>query len=203
MPLLVTDYSWTQTESTVYISVPLKGAKAGKVDILSTDDYLKVHYPPYLFEAFLFEPVDDVRSSAKVGNGVAVISLPKRSNKEWEQLMITTDDKNKKKEIREKALLKYQKKLSSDSRSKAEKQQAEKKYALETMMKLEKEERDSIQKMKDTKREETTAELAAWQQRLKEEAAEEAQLNLQSQSDNQKEKRVKGHSGGGKVKLGK
>lgn len=42
MPLLVTDYSWTQTESTVYISVPLKGAKAGKVDILSTDDYLKV-----------------------------------------------------------------------------------------------------------------------------------------------------------------
>ncbi|KAE8296868.1 Dynein assembly factor 4, axonemal [Larimichthys crocea] len=201
MPLLVTDYSWTQTESTVYISVPLKGAKAGKVDILSTDDYLKVHYPPYLFEAFLFEPVDDVRSSAKVGNGVAVISLPKRSNKEWEQLMITTDDKDKKKEIREKALLKYQKTLSSDSRSKAEKQQAEKKYALETMMKLEKEERDSIQKMKDTKREETTAELAAWQQRLKEEAVEEAQLNPQSQSDNQTEKRVKGHSGGGKVKL--
>lgn len=57
--------------------------------------------------------------------------------------------------------------------------------------------------MKDTKREETTAELAAWQQRLKEEAVEEAQLNPQSQSDNQTEKRVKGHSGGGKVKLGK
>lgn len=51
---------------------------------------IQVHYPPYLFEAFLFEPIDDVRSSAKVGNGVAVISLPKRSNKEWEQLMITT-----------------------------------------------------------------------------------------------------------------
>lgn len=42
MPLLVTDYSWTQTDSTVYISVPLKGAKVGKVDILSTDEYLKV-----------------------------------------------------------------------------------------------------------------------------------------------------------------
>lgn len=42
MPLLVTDYSWTQTDSTVYISVPLKGATVGKVDILSTDEYLKV-----------------------------------------------------------------------------------------------------------------------------------------------------------------
>lgn len=45
MPLLVTDYSWTQTDSTVYISVPLKGARVGKVDILSTDQYLKVKFP--------------------------------------------------------------------------------------------------------------------------------------------------------------
>lgn len=42
MPLLVTDYSWTQTDSTVHINVPLKGAKAAKVDILCTDEYLKV-----------------------------------------------------------------------------------------------------------------------------------------------------------------
>uniref|UniRef100_A0A3B4WST2 Dynein axonemal assembly factor 4 n=1 Tax=Seriola lalandi dorsalis TaxID=1841481 RepID=A0A3B4WST2_SERLL len=90
MPLLVTDYSWTQTDTTVYIHVPLKGAKVGKVDIVSTDEYLKVHYPPYLFEAFLLKPVDEDRSSAKVGNGVAVITLPKRTNKIWENLMITT-----------------------------------------------------------------------------------------------------------------
>ncbi|XP_039665675.1 dynein assembly factor 4, axonemal isoform X1 [Perca fluviatilis] len=206
MPLLVTDYSWTQTDSTVFISVPLKGRKVEKVDIISTEEYLKVHYPPYLFEAFLFEPVDDDRSTAKVGNGVAVISLSKRTNKVWEHLMITTSlniiiimlrpdfastelihlyDKEKKKEIRERALLTYQEKLSSESRSKVEKQHAEKKYALEIMMKLEKEERDSIQKMKDNEREKTTAELAAWQLRQKQKAEEEAQLKLQSQRDNQ------------------
>lgn len=44
MPLLVTDYSWTQTDTTVYISVPLKGASVEKVDILSTDEYLKVKF---------------------------------------------------------------------------------------------------------------------------------------------------------------
>uniref|UniRef100_A0A665WF90 Dynein axonemal assembly factor 4 n=1 Tax=Echeneis naucrates TaxID=173247 RepID=A0A665WF90_ECHNA len=137
MPLLVTDYSWTQTESTVYIHVPLKGAKAATVDIVSTDEYLKVHYPPYLFEAFLVEPVHDDRSSAKIGNGVAVITLPKRTNRIWEHLMIPTGkyDKENKKEIRKRALLKYQEKLSSESKSKGEKQRTEKKYALETMMK--------------------------------------------------------------------
>uniref|UniRef100_A0A3Q1GQA4 CS domain-containing protein n=1 Tax=Acanthochromis polyacanthus TaxID=80966 RepID=A0A3Q1GQA4_9TELE len=42
MPLLVSDYSWTQNDSTVHINVPLKGAKAVKVDIVCTDEYLKV-----------------------------------------------------------------------------------------------------------------------------------------------------------------
>ncbi|XP_041795712.1 dynein assembly factor 4, axonemal [Chelmon rostratus] len=207
MPLLVTDYSWTQTETAVYINVPLKGAKVGKVDILCTDEYLKVYFSPYLFEAFLLEPVDDVRSTAKVGNGVVVISLSKRISRVWERLMITTNDREKKKEVREKALLKYQERLSSESKSKAEKQHAEKKYALETMMKLEKEERDSIQKMKDTEREKTTAELAAWQLRQKEKAVEEAKSKVQSQRDHQNElnamteKQRNGCSGGGKVKL--
>uniref|UniRef100_A0A3B4ZWU6 Dynein axonemal assembly factor 4 n=1 Tax=Stegastes partitus TaxID=144197 RepID=A0A3B4ZWU6_9TELE len=138
MPLLVSDYSWTQTDSTVYINVPLKGAKARNVDIVCTEEYLKVSFPPYLFESFLFEPVDEDRSSAKVGNGVALISLPKKTNKHWQQLMINTskNDKEKNKEIRERALLRYQEKLSSESRQKAEKQQKEKKYALETMMKV-------------------------------------------------------------------
>ncbi|XP_023253133.1 dynein assembly factor 4, axonemal [Seriola lalandi dorsalis] len=207
MPLLVTDYSWTQTDTTVYIHVPLKGAKVGKVDIVSTDEYLKVHYPPYLFEAFLLKPVDEDRSSAKVGNGVAVITLPKRTNKIWENLMITTNDKEKKKEIRERALLKYQEKVSSESRSKAEKQRTEKKYALETMMKLEKEERESVQKMKDAEREKTTAELDAWQLRQKQQAEEEEQVKLHTQRDNQNnlkavtQKQEKRCSDGRNVKL--
>ncbi|XP_059191882.1 dynein assembly factor 4, axonemal [Centropristis striata] len=207
MPLIVTDYSWTQTDSTVCICVPLKGAKDCKVDILSTDEYLKVHFPPYLFEAFLFEPVDDDRSTAKVGNGVAVISLQKRTNKVWKHLMITSYDKEKKKEVRERALLEYQEKLSSESRSKAERRHAVKKYTLETMMKLEKKERDCIQKMKSDEQEKTTAELAAWQLRQKQKAEEEAKLKLQSQRDNHNKQKAmtgmqkNGCSDGKEVKL--
>lgn len=42
MPVIVKDYSWTQTESKVYISVPLKGMNSKHVDIFATDEYLKV-----------------------------------------------------------------------------------------------------------------------------------------------------------------
>ncbi|TNN29931.1 Dyslexia susceptibility 1 candidate gene 1 protein [Liparis tanakae] len=143
-----------------------------------------VHYPPYLFEAFLFAPVDDDRSTAKIGDGVAVFSLPKRTNKAWEHLMITTSDKEKR-EIRERALMKHQEKLSAKSTSKAMKRHADKKYALETMMTLEKEKRESIQKTKEAERERTTAELAAWQLREEEEAEEEDRLQLHGQRDGQ------------------
>lgn len=42
MPLNFPNWSWTQSESTVYIHLPLRGAAAGKVDFLLTEDYLKV-----------------------------------------------------------------------------------------------------------------------------------------------------------------
>ncbi|XP_030588155.1 dynein axonemal assembly factor 4 [Archocentrus centrarchus] len=181
MPLLVLDYSWTQTDSTLYISVPLKGTKAGKVDVISTDEYLKVHFPPYLFEAFFFEPVDDDRSAARIGNDCVVITLPKRTNKVWEHLMIPMDNKEKMKEIRQRALFKYHEKLSSDSIQKAMKIHAENKYALETVVKLEKQERDRIQKIKDAEQEKITAELAAWHFGQTEKVERDAQLKLQNQ----------------------
>lgn len=42
MPLIVKDYVWEETEKSVFITVPLKGVKANKVDILSSEEYLKV-----------------------------------------------------------------------------------------------------------------------------------------------------------------
>jgi hypothetical protein len=46
------------------------------------------------------------------------------------------DDKDKSREIRQRALLKAQAKLAAESKAKATKTQEERKYALETMMKV-------------------------------------------------------------------
>ncbi|XP_058500437.1 dynein axonemal assembly factor 4-like [Solea solea] len=173
MPLFVTDYTWTQTDTTVRVHVPLKGAKAARVDVVSTDQYLKVHFPPFLFEVFLFEAVDDGRSSVKIGNGVAIFSLMKKTEKTWDHLMMMSCDKEAKRQMRERALHKHHEKLTALSMSNMETLRARKTFLLETMMKLEREGADRVQKMKDTEREKTMAELEAWQQTRKQTAGEE------------------------------
>lgn len=129
MPLNFSNWSWTQSESTVYIQLPLRGAAAGKVDIVSTERYLKVntaagrswvdgwdcswivgvkicvtatspcdgqqtcgpcvqvHHPPYLFEAFLVQPVDEAASTARVTDAGVVISLAKKTCGLWKDLL--------------------------------------------------------------------------------------------------------------------
>ena len=42
MPILVKDFTWEETESAVFIDVPLKGVASNKVDIFSSGQYLKV-----------------------------------------------------------------------------------------------------------------------------------------------------------------
>jgi len=46
----------------------------------------QVHYPPYLFECFLFAPVHDLESAAEIGNGAAVFKLKKADAGIWPSL---------------------------------------------------------------------------------------------------------------------
>jgi len=42
MPIAVKDFEWQQSEQMLYVTVPLKGVARHKVDILSTEVYIKV-----------------------------------------------------------------------------------------------------------------------------------------------------------------
>jgi len=44
MPIAVKDFEWEQTEKMLFITVPLKGVAKNKVDILSTETYIKVRW---------------------------------------------------------------------------------------------------------------------------------------------------------------
>ncbi|MCJ8733049.1 hypothetical protein PDJAM_G00218520 [Pangasius djambal] len=176
MPLLISDHTWTQTESSVFIRVPLKAVKPGKVDVLCTEEYLKVSFPPFLFEAFFFEPIDEEKSVAKIGNGVALFTLPKKKQGLWEQLSVNIE-KDKQRGIREGAIIKSQKKAMEKDEAKALRIHQERKYALETMMKIEEEERARIQRMKDEECARAVKELEAWKEKQREE--EEARRRQQ------------------------
>ena len=42
MPIAVKDFEWGQSNQMLYVTVPLKGVARNKVDILSTEVYIKV-----------------------------------------------------------------------------------------------------------------------------------------------------------------
>ncbi|KAF6129751.1 dynein axonemal assembly factor 4 [Phyllostomus discolor] len=89
MPLQVRDYSWQQTKTAVFISVPLRGVCIRDADVFCTENYLKVNFAPFLFEVFLYAPIDDENSKAKIGNDTIVFTLHKKEAVMWETLSVS------------------------------------------------------------------------------------------------------------------
>ncbi|XP_064608969.1 dynein axonemal assembly factor 4-like [Liolophura sinensis] len=185
MPIVVKDFSWEENESHVFITVPLKGVKANKVDIFSSDEYLKVSYPPYIFECLLFAPVDDRKSSASVGNGMVLFKLVKKQAAIWTQLQSNdSSDKVVMREKREEAIRLAQERAAEAVKEAAEKKREADKYAVQEMMKLEQEEKQKIEDLKEAERRKATEELERWKQEQRDEAEKERARLLAEKEEN-------------------
>ncbi|KOB77170.1 putative heat shock protein 70 HSP70 [Operophtera brumata] len=86
MPILVKDFTWTQTDDTVHIRIPIKAVTREKVDLFTADSYIKAHYSPFLFEAFLLHDVDNDNSKCIVSDDLITLDLCKRETLQWECL---------------------------------------------------------------------------------------------------------------------
>nr|KAF6391788.1 dynein axonemal assembly factor 4 [Pipistrellus kuhlii] len=135
MPLQVSDYSWQQTESAVFLSVPLRGVSVRDADVFCAENYLKVNFAPFLFEVFLYAPIDDESSQAKIGNDTIVFTLRKKEAVMWEALSVSGVDKEMMQRIREKSILKAQERAKEAIEAKAATRREDQKYALNVMMK--------------------------------------------------------------------
>ncbi|CAH1800547.1 unnamed protein product [Owenia fusiformis] len=168
MPIAIRDHTWEQTDTNVFINVPLKGVKTQKVDIFSTDEYLKVSFPPYLFECFLYAAVDDDSSSAKIGNGMVVFKLTKKSPEIWPELQ-TNEIENKEalKAKRATAITYAQERSERKEKERAEQKRQDDKYALKEAMKLDSEERERIADVKRSAITEANEDLENWKEEQK------------------------------------
>ncbi|WAR00965.1 DAAF4-like protein, partial [Mya arenaria] len=173
MPLIVKDYSWEQTDKVLFITVPLKGVKASKVDIFSSEEYLKISYPPYLFECFLYAPVRDTDSVAQVGNGAVIFKLLKQDADKWPQLQSDIiGDKEAMKMKREESFAKAEERAKVEKKMKDEVKRENEQYALKEIMKAEEAERARVEEAKESERRKATEELENW----KEEQRQAAEL---------------------------
>ncbi len=185
MPLLVKDYTWRETEREVSITIPLKGVKSSKADIFSTDQYIKVNYSPYLFEVYLFAPVFEEHSRAKVGNGVVEFILTKQENKLWGKLASeVSEDKVVMATKRTEAIEHAQKVAAEVDKQKAKKKKEEETFTIKQEMKLEEEERERIEEVKKSERDRTERELEEW--KGEREASKQPQSNARSKITEEK-----------------
>lgn len=153
MPITVADYTWKESELDLTIAVPLKGVKGSKADIFSTNQYIKVSYPPYLFEVHLFALVVEEKCTAKVGNGVIEFVLVKEEPGLWGRLNSEeSTDKSVMAEKRQEAIDHVHKTAAETADLKAKKKKEEETFAIKQQMKLEEEERERIEAVKKSER---------------------------------------------------
>ncbi|XP_054858974.1 dynein axonemal assembly factor 4 [Eublepharis macularius] len=164
MPVWLREYSWRQTPSLVYLAVPGQGGRRllGRPDIFCAERYLKVSAPPFLFEAFLWAPVDEARSTARLQDGAAFFTLRKKEAALWESLLAEEVDKEKMQRIREDAVLKAHQRAKEETEAKAVRKRERSKCALEATMKLEEAERKRIEELKEAERMKATEEIEKW-----------------------------------------
>ncbi|XP_014729627.1 PREDICTED: dyslexia susceptibility 1 candidate gene 1 protein [Sturnus vulgaris] len=167
MPVWLREHSWRQTLTAVFLSLPLRGARATPSSIFCSEQYLKVSIPPFLFEAVLYAPIDDTNSTAKIGNGNIFFTLYKKEPAMWDSLTLANTDKEKLQHLRENAVLKAQEKAKEETEARKITKQEHKKYALEATMKLEEAERKRIEDLKEKERQKVVKELELWKNQQK------------------------------------
>lgn len=86
MPIIVNDFTWTQTAQALQIKIPVNPVKHEKVDIFTTDSYIKASYNPFLFELFPLYDVDNDKSKCIVKEDEILMDLIKKEEREWESL---------------------------------------------------------------------------------------------------------------------
>eukprot|EP00794_Sanderia_malayensis_P005280 gene5280-5948_t len=164
MPIQVEDFAWSQSAKVVQINVPLKGVPANKVDIFSTDRYIKASYAPYIFEVFLNAPVDDSRSKAVIKNGQIHFELQKRDTEStWSLLQ---HEKHKDKEFmqieRQDAVSFAQQKAQEEAERRAKERDQQQKYTVKQQLLVEQEERQRIKEIQDSASNEAMRDLERW-----------------------------------------
>ncbi|NWH76676.1 DAAF4 factor, partial [Piaya cayana] len=192
MPVWLREYSWRQSPSAVYLSLPVRGLRVTPNSIFCTEQYLKVSIPPFLFEAILYAPIDDTNSTAKIGNGIIFFTLYKKEAAMWDSLTLENATKEKLQCLRENAVLKAHERAKEETEAKKVTKQEHKKYALEATMKLEEAERKRIEDLKEKERLKVTKELELWkkqQQDAEKQRRAQKEVELHQQVEQLKEKK--------------
>ncbi|XP_017736764.1 PREDICTED: dyslexia susceptibility 1 candidate gene 1 protein [Rhinopithecus bieti] len=185
MPLQVSDYSWQQTKTAVFLSLPLKGVCVRDTDVFCTENYLKLLLVPNSvsnrkslsgvlvldtdglnFDSVVTFNPEAIRSLRTGGifHLFSQYAVGTNPSTEKNNILYISVDKEMMQRIREKSILQAQERAKEATEAKAAAKREDQKYALSVMMKIEEEERKKIEDMKENERIKATKELEAWKE---------------------------------------
>ena len=147
MLIIVKDFTWSQSEDEVIIRVPLKNASS-QIDVMTSENYIKIHAVPYFFEAFLLHPINEHTSRCQFVQNEARFYLKKQEVEQWDALERVFQDKAEKAKYKEEVLEKVQKNTQDDIKKRLEQKEEIKKGQVHVAIERDALIRESVEKQK-------------------------------------------------------
>ncbi|CAK1544874.1 unnamed protein product [Leptosia nina] len=163
MPILVKDFTWTQTLNSVHLRIPLDPVYREKVDIFTTDYYIKANFNPFLFEIFLQHDINGDKSKCTVQEDQLVFDLTKKEDLEWSALekSLTKEEKAK---LRENMLVESQEQAKKESEERAIRKSQLNRYAVQQAMEIDNKQHSLMESRRDEERTKAMNDLEKWRQ---------------------------------------
>ncbi|XP_075979124.1 dynein axonemal assembly factor 4-like [Anticarsia gemmatalis] len=161
MPILVKDYTWSQSSNVVHVRIPLNPVNHEKVDLFPTDKYIKAHFSPFLFEVFLSHDVDIKNSKCLVKEDMILLDLLKREEIEWNSLEKELS-KEEKMKVRQEVIEKCQEEAKQESEDKRIKKSQLERFTVQQAMDIDNKQHVLMDSRRDNARKEAMDALEEW-----------------------------------------
>ncbi|KZC07391.1 Dyslexia susceptibility 1 candidate gene 1 protein like protein [Dufourea novaeangliae] len=160
--IFIKDYTWRQTSEFVILNVPLRG-NPKRVDIFVIGNYLKVSFPPFILELFLWTDVVENGSKCSVADREAILSLQKLEiSQEWPSLEVQNIDNDIKREYRNRALERAQANAEELAKTKKEKRLYLQREAVKEQININTVTLNKIDEIRNAHRKEAMLEFEDW-----------------------------------------
>lgn len=161
MPILVKDHTWIQSSKIISIRIPIKPVNHDKVDVFTTDWYVKANFSPFLFEVFLLYEIDSKKSSCIVKEDLISFDLYKKVEQEWESLEkeLTKSEKMK---IKEEVLSKCQEEAMKETEDKRIQKTQLDRHAVQRAMDVDARQHEIMDKRRNDERDKAMTALEEW-----------------------------------------
>ncbi|XP_076659267.1 dynein axonemal assembly factor 4 [Halictus rubicundus] len=160
--IVIKNYTWRQTLEFVILNVPLRG-NPKNVDLFVVDNYLKVSFPPFILELFLWTEINERESNCIITDQEAIISLQKtKVGVEWPTLEIENIDKDTKRTYRNQALERAREKAEELEKIRKEKRQHLQREAVKEQININTATLNKIDAIRNAHRKEAMLELEDW-----------------------------------------